>query len=144
MHGLRRKYPSWEGRRATGIRDRLAATFETGRVADFTIDETYRGADPLDAHVHAATVACGAHVLVTCNIADFRWDENTSSYEVMHPDEFLVLVDDCYPALVADTVNRMCGYWIRKRGEADLPRALRSAECPLFADRVHQHLINRM
>jgi len=32
LHSLRKAHPDWDGRRLTGIRDRLAGTFEAGRV----------------------------------------------------------------------------------------------------------------
>jgi predicted nucleic acid-binding protein len=140
IYHLRKTHPDWPGSRITTLRDLLSATFETGRVADFAIDTTYFGSDPGDAHVHAAAVACGADVLVTCNIGDFEWDENTSPYEVMHPDDFLVLVDDSSPELVAVVAAKMCEYWVGRDGESDLPQRLRTAGCPRFADRVLAHL----
>jgi len=144
LYHLRREHADWDGRRITTIRDRLAGTFEAGRVEDFVVDGTYAGRDPLDAHVHAAAVACRADALVTCNAADFQWDENTSTYEVMHPDDFLLLVDESNPGLVADVVARMCNYWVRRKGEVDLPLGLRLAQCPRFADRVLAHLHEQM
>ncbi|WP_024286079.1 hypothetical protein [Cellulomonas sp. KRMCY2] len=140
IHHLRKTHPDWPGSRITDLRDRLSGTFEAGRVEEFTIDATYRGDDSGDAHVHAAAVACGADVLVTCNVGDFEWDENTSPYEVMHPDDILVLVDDSSPELVARVTAAMSEYWVRRAGEADLPQPLRTAGCPQFADRVLTHL----
>lgn len=144
LHHLRREHPEWDGGRITAIRDRLAGTFETGRVDDFVVDEGYAGRDPHDAHVHAAAVACHADVLVTFNTRDFVWDENTSAYEVMHPDDFLALVDESNPGLVSEVIGRMCAYWVRRTGEADLPLGLRLAGCPEFAERVLVHLHQQM
>ncbi len=144
IYHLRKKNPTWPGGRITGIRDQLAGTFEAGRVERFEVDASYGGSDLDDAHVHAAAVACRADVLVTCNVDDFTWDEDTSPYEVMHPDEFLMLVDDSAPGLVAAVVDRMCGYWVDRRGDADLPASLRKADCPQFADRVLAHLHRRV
>lgn len=144
IYHLRREHPDWDGSRITTIRDRLAGTFEAGRVEDFTVDGSYAGRDAHDAQVHAGAVACRADVLVTCDVTGFVWDENTSTYEVMHPDSFLVLVDDSNPGLVAAVVERMCAYWVRRCGEADLPAGLRLAGCPQFADRVLGHLRRRM
>lgn len=142
LHSLRKAHPDWDGGRLTGIRDQLAGTFEAGRVDDFVIDGTYRGRDPHDAHVHAAALACRAEMLVTCNILDFQWDENDSLYDVIHPDDFLVLVDDVVPGLVMEVAERMNKYWFERRGESHLPRQLRRAECPQFAERVRQHLVH--
>ena len=144
IYHLRKSNPGWSGDRITGIRDRLAGTFEAGRVERFEIDATYRGRDTGDAHVHAAALACRADVLITCNADDFTWDENTSSYEVMHPDHFLVLVDDSSPELVAAVVSQMCAYWVGRRGEANLTASLRKADCPQFAERVLAHLHRQM
>ena len=140
IYHLRRTHPDWAGSRITTVRDRLSETFEAGRVVEFDIDGTYRGTDPRDAHVHAAAVACRADVLVTCNVGDFEWDENTSQYEVMDPDGFLVLVDESSPELVANVSAQMCEYWVRRSGEADLPQRLRAAGCSQFAARVADHL----
>lgn len=144
IYHLRKKHPAWPGERITGIRDQLAGTFEAGRVDSFEIGNTYRGSDPGDAHIHAAAVACGANILVTCNTADFRGDEDAAPYEVMHPDDFLVLVDDSAPHLVAEVVSRMCSYWISRQGGADLPRSLRTAGCSEFAERVRRHLLREI
>ncbi|WP_046529471.1 PIN domain-containing protein [Cellulomonas sp. FA1] len=141
IYHLRRAHPRWDGARITRIRDLLADTFEAGRVDDFTIDAGYGGPDPSDAHVHAAAVACRADVLLTCNTRDFVWDDSASPYEVMHPDDFLVLVDDSCPSLVATVAAQMARYWYDRFGEADVPARLRSAQCPQFAERVRRHLI---
>jgi len=78
--------------------------------------------------------------LVTTNTVDFTWDDNTSPYELMSPDDFLVLVDDSAPELVAAVAADMCQYWVDRTGGADPCGALRVAGCPVFADRVLAHL----
>lgn len=140
IHNLRRRHTTWEGARITGIRDRLTETFSVGRVANFTVDGSYRGPDELDAHIHAAATAGDADVLLTANVADFDWDDNQSEYDVMAPDDFLVLLDDSHPHLVYEAAEQMCRYWLARDGEADLPRRLRQANCPGFAQRVQAHL----
>lgn len=106
LYHLRRRHPDWDGGRITGIRDRIARTFEVGRVDNFQLCDDYLGKDPFDAHVHAAALACQADLLLTTNAADFAWDDNESPYEVVSPDEFLVLVDDAAPELVAEVALR--------------------------------------
>jgi predicted nucleic acid-binding protein len=140
LANLRKNHPGWSGGQITRIRDLLAGTFEAGRLRDFEIDGSYAGRDEHDAHVHAAALTCRADVLVTTNVLDFEWEENTSPYELMHPDDFLVLVDDSVPTLVATVTEAMCEYWVGKSGTADLPAALRLADCPQFAERVRSHL----
>lgn len=94
--------------------------------------------------MHAAAVACRADVLLTTNLDDFTWDENTSPYDLMDPDGFLVLLDDAAPELVAAVTARMCDYWVSRTGHADVCARLRSAGCPQFADRVLEHLHRQM
>ncbi len=136
IYSLRRRHPDWEGSRITGIRDRLAEVFETGRVSDFQITSDYKGSDPLDAHVHAAAVACGADYLITANESDFKWDEDDSPYEVLTPDEFFLLVYDAVPELVAEVAVRMSRHWFKLLGDANIPERLKNAACPRFAERV--------
>ena len=140
LYHLRRKHPDWDGGRITGIRDRIAGTFEVGRVDDFQVGDDYKGKDAFDAHVHAAAVACRADILLTTNAADFVWDENESVYEVLTPDEFLMLLDEAAPELVAEVAVRMCRYWFKRSGDANLPKKLKDAGCPKFAERVRRHL----
>ncbi|ADG76158.1 conserved hypothetical protein [Cellulomonas flavigena DSM 20109] len=139
LYHLRKTHPTWPGHRISGIRDRLAGTFEAGRVDTYEIDSTYGGRELDDAHVHAAAVACGADVLLTFDVDDFDWDTNTSPYEVMHPDDFLVLLDDFCPELVKAAVDEMVGYWIARGLDADMPGRLRKSGCPQFADRAASH-----
>lgn len=141
LYHLRKRHPDWGGSRITGIRDRIAETFEVGRVDDFEIGDDYKGKDAFDAHVHAAAVACRADILLTTNVADFAWGENESPYEALTPDEFLVLVDELAPELVAEVSVRMCRYWFKRSGDANLPKKLKDAGCPQFAEWVRRHLL---
>lgn len=140
LYNLRRRHPDWDGSRITSIRDRIARTFEAGRVDDFQVGNDYLGRDAFDAHVHAAAVACRADILLTVNATDFAWDENEPPYEVLTPDEFLVLIDDSAPELVAEVTVTMCRYWLNRSAEADLPKKLKGAGCPNFAERIRSHL----
>lgn len=140
IYHLRKQNPDWPGGRITQIRDLLAGTFEGGRIEDFTIDGEFRGRDPWDRHVHAAAVACRADALVTFNLQDFDQGEDTCCYELLHPDDFLLLVDDADPGLVRTVASAMCAYWVRRNGSADLPARLRAAGCPRFAERILGHL----
>lgn len=144
VYHLRKNHPDWDGRRITGIRDRLAGTFELGRVDHYTIDPSYGGPDPHDAHVHAAALSGRADYLVTFNIQDFQWVGDSSPFEVMHPDTCLQLVNDSHPRHVAAATAAMMRYWFDQRGEADLPSQLRTAGCPAFAESVRKHLQRQM
>lgn len=141
IYHLRRKHPTWDGAKIAMIRDHIASTFENGRVTDFAIDGSYAGADPGDAHVHAACVSCGADYLLTENGRDFPQGlADELPYEVLTPDEFLQLVDDAFPQLVARAVQKQIAYWARRTGDVDLDGSLRKANCPGFAVRVVGHL----
>lgn len=124
------------------LNDLLLANLDE-RVDEYTVDESFAGADQDDAHVDAAARACGADVVLTC---DAGWAKlgaevlDTLPYEVQHPDDFFCLVDDAPPATVRLVVKDQVDYWMSKHGEADLPARLRAASCPEFAERVRQHL----
>lgn len=142
IRGLRRKNPEWPGQMTTSIHDRIRDTFEGGRVDDFTYDPSYAGKDPDDRHVHAAAVACDAHILLT-NDDGFTLtagDRKALPYEIYKPDPFFVLVDDGSPELVQRVTAIQQKYWVKRDAGANLPRVLRDAGCNEFAERVREHL----
>lgn len=136
---LRRNHPEWSGAQTRRVHDVIVETFWNGRVEDFVVDGSYAGKDPEDAYVHAAALACDAHYLLTVNTRDFP-DTDALTYEVLSPDEFLLLVDDSTPSLVRLAVGDQVRYWLQREGEADLPGQLRRSGCPHFAERVRRHL----
>lgn len=141
IYHLRRSHPEWDGGKITKIRDRIAATFEGGRVEDFIIDDTFPGSDGDDRHVHAAAVACRADIVLTCD-GGFHVCHNADSlpYEVYDPDEFFLLVDDSAPHLVRDVTKNQALYWAARLDERpDLAASLINAGCPKFAERVRSH-----
>lgn len=142
IYRLRRRHPDWDGGKITQIRDRIAGTFEGGRVEDFAIDNTFPGKDDNDRHVHAAAVACHADIVLTSDGGFHDVDRNADSlpYEVYRPDEFFLLVDDCAPHLVREVTKEQTLYWAaRQDGKADLATPLTDAGCPKFAERVRSH-----
>lgn len=140
VYRLRREHPRWSGGQITRLRDGIAATLEGGRVEDFVVD-----GNPLpdvhDGHVHAAAVACRAHVVLTDD-RDWRPDavRGPLPYEVLGADDFFCLVDDVAPAVVRRVAVRQVEHFLRVRGAADLGEALRKAGCPRFAARGELHL----
>lgn len=142
IYRTRRKHPDWSGRLITQIHDRIRGTFEGGRVDDFASDGSYKGNDPNDQHVHDAAIACRTHILLT---SDGGFDGPSVAlddlpYEVYEPDDFFVLVDDSAPEVVSAATAEQLNYWFNRSGDVDLPLYLRKAGCPLFADRVRDHL----
>ena len=139
LYRLRRKHPSMDGGSLRDVHDKIVATFEVGRVEDYNPATFVPDlADQNDAHVKAAAVACQADILLTC---DKGFTNSTDDlFEVYHPDDFFLLVADSNPSLVEQVVRLQVNYWRGKSGEADLPRALRNADCPQFAERVREIL----
>jgi predicted nucleic acid-binding protein len=142
IYHLRRDHPDWDGARISSVRDKIARTFEVGRVVDFVVDGSYQGTDPHDAHVHAAAIACFAHVVLTCNTDDFgaALERDALPYEVMSPDGFFTLIDDLAPDVVAEAAHDDAKYWFARTGQANPPERLRAAGAPDFAERVRRHL----
>ncbi|MFT4225599.1 MAG: PIN domain-containing protein [Micropruina sp.] len=139
IYHLRRKHPDWPGGRLSAIRDRIAEVFEVGRVADFPIDKNWAGVDQNDRHVHSAARACQADILLTADVGDF--DHDAAPYSVYAPDDFFTLVDDSSPELLKEVAASEVRYWLARGREPHLPRSLRAAGCPVFAERVRCHLL---
>lgn len=136
---LREKNPQWDGRRIRSIREKFEGAYSGYRVDDFTIDGTYPGSDPKDAHVHAAATACVADYLITRD-RGFFWEDAQTCYEVLTPDEFFCELAASHPQLVHEVTLRQLEHWYRRDHEVDLPSQLRRAECPRFADVIRRHL----
>lgn len=139
LRAVRRRRPDAPGAATTRLRAAILASIDE-LVADFDATIAYMGSDPDDRHVHAAAVACGAHVLLTDDRGLTTTD--TATYEVYRPDDFFVLVDDSAPWLVREVVRAQAEYWAdRPAGQRrGLASALREAGCPRFARRVDGHL----
>ena len=138
-HTLRRLHPDRPGSAVSRLRAAILDSIDE-LVDDFDATVEYHGTDPDDRHVHAAAIACGAHVLLTQDRGLRTTD--AAMYEVYRCDEFFSLVDDSAPWIVRDVVREQARYWSsRPRGaRKSLPGALRDADCPTFAGRVERHL----
>lgn len=133
---MRRRRPDAPGHltshRAELIRDNLDEVLR-----DYPGGLAFSGSDKDDYHVHAAAVACGAHVLLTNNDPlDITTSPDDEPYEIMCPDEFFLLVADSSPAALATVTRDQVAYWGRKEGARQLDDALNRAGCPQFAERV--------
>ncbi|NUT48139.1 MAG: PIN domain-containing protein [Saccharothrix sp.] len=141
IYRLRRSHPEWNGAKITRIRDLIAATFEGGRVEEFSIDDSFPGSDGDDRHVHAAAVACRADIVLTADkgfLSSGR-EPDSQPYEAYGPDDFFMLVDDSAAALVRLVTREQTMYWTRRGTRADLAGPLIAAGCPRFAERVRAH-----
>ncbi|WP_439694428.1 PIN domain-containing protein [Curtobacterium sp. SP.BCo] len=136
---LRRRHPELPGGAVTRLRAAVLGAIDE-LVEDFDATVPYRGSDPDDRHVHAAAVACRAHVLLTQDHG--LTSDDAAHYEVHRCDDFFVLVDDSAPAAVRDVVRQQARYWAdRPAGSRrSLVTALLDADCPQFARRVELHL----
>lgn len=136
---MRRLHPDASGGATTRLRAAILGSIDE-LVEEFDASITYAGTDPDDRHVHAAAVACRAHILLTEDRGLTSVDE--SMYEVYRPDEFFVLIDDSAPWMVREVVRSQAKYWSTKPSgqRKSLSQALRDAGCPEFAKRVERHL----
>lgn len=138
LNTLRNQNPSWPGRMTTELMDGLLAVLDI--IDDFDADVPYAGTDPDDRHVHAAAIACGADFLVTDDNGFKRMSSDATPYEVISADDFLVLVDDSHPQVVAEATRNQLAWWAAQDQKAHLAERLAAAGCPVFADRVAGHI----
>lgn len=142
LYNLRKEHPLWADEQIGGMRRRLEKTFTGGQIAGYEIDATLHYPDVCDAHVHAAAVHGGVDIVVTANAKDFP-DSDDLPYEIYHPDDFLVLVDDGAPTAVRSVTEQQLVYFHGRASAGDgvdLPHRLKNADAPEFATRVRKHL----
>lgn len=141
---LRDNNPRWDGGKISRIRATITEVFDE-IVQDFDGSIDYQGEDPDDFHVHAATVAAKADILVTCDkLLLNQPNADKLSYEAFHPDDFFVLVNDSAPLNVRAATMDQLRFYVGKFGEKNsgLVDALIVAKTPQFADVVRTHLID--
>jgi len=141
---LRDNHPRWDGGQTTRIRAAIIEVFDDV-VLDFDGSVEYQGSDPNDFHVHAAALAAGADILLTCdNGLLHQPNADELSYEAFHPDDFFVLVDDSAPLNVREATMAQLRYYVEKYGEKNsrVVDSLIAAKCPMFGDVVRVHLID--
>ncbi|GGK48664.1 PIN domain-containing protein [Nocardia camponoti] len=138
---FRKNHPLLDDAQVGGIRRRLENSFKTGRVTGYTIDRAVTYPDPGDAHVHCAAVHCNADILLTNNGKDFT-QLGDVPYEIYTADEFFEHVDTAMPHVVREVVGEQLVYHLTRGGDRSvgLPDKLKSAQAPLFAERVRRHL----
>ena len=140
----RDRHPSAPGGVIVQMFERIGTSIDE-RVDEYTVDGSFVGGDPGDAHVDAAARACGAGVLLT---VDGGWHKMTTGqldalpYEPQHPDDFFCIAADSSPALIDKVIVRQMTYWFQRDGAVDLPTALRAAGCPEFAERVRRRVLD--
>jgi predicted nucleic acid-binding protein len=141
---LRDHNPRWDGGQISRIRASIIEVFDEV-VLDFDGSVDYQGVDPNDFHVHAATLAAHADMLLTCDSGLLEQpNADDLDYEAFHPDDFFVLANDSAPLMVRDAALEQLRYFIKKNGPKDtrLVDSLIAANCPIFAEMVRNHLID--
>ena len=144
LRSLRKRNPRLPGGVVHQLAQRIRACVDEV-LSDFSGEETFTGSDAGDYHVHAAAIGSRADILLTANDpADFTAAPDDEPYEIMHPDDFFLLVADSNPCCVHPIVENQFRYWsarAEREGDAcQLDGALRRAGCPQFADRVQAAL----
>lgn len=96
--------------------------------------------DPDDRHVLAAAIRSGAQIIVTTNLSDFPPDALTPyQVEAKHPDDFVVDLVDCAPAVVLAVVAQQAAdLRSPRRSVEELLDVLRSIGLPLAVARLRE------
>lgn len=141
IYHLRKANPRWDGGVFSDLREKIAGTFQGGRIDSYPVDAGYPGPDEHDQHLHAAALAGGVDIVLTQD-SSFLPPEHRDSvpYEVYNADEFFVLVDDSGPDRVLEATICQIAYYRRHSGRVDLAERLQNANCPAFAERVRTHV----
>lgn len=144
VYHRRRRFVETNSRQVEDVRDRLIKSIGAeNRISRFPFDGTVAFPDPDDAHIHSAAVHAGIAIIVSDNIRDFDGiynDPDECPYEVYTSDEFLMLVAQSAPDVV-DAVARLQHAYHTKRGKPfSLPKRLKDADCPEFAQYIRARL----
>jgi predicted nucleic acid-binding protein len=141
---LRDNHPRWDGAQTSRVRGAIMEVFD-GIIEDFDGAVDYQGLDPDDFHVHAATLAANANILLTCDNGLLNQpNADELSYEAFHPDDFFVLVNDSAPLSVRSATLDQIRYLQRRYGDrkTKLVDSLLGSACPQFAEIARLHLID--
>lgn len=142
LKSIRVRNPGITGREVHRLREKIVAAMSE-QVIDYAAPADAPVADPLDRHVHGAAMAGQADMLVTCDRGFLDLSEEQTDelpYEILHPDQLLVQVDDSAAELVLSVTRWQWEYWRQKDPSTDLCQKLRNAQCPVFASRIENRL----
>lgn len=138
----RDKHPTADGGVTRDLFDKCLENFDEV-LSDFDSSVEFSGSDPHDRHVHAATIACRADILLTGDTRDFG-DLDELPYEILTPDELFCKIDDDAPHFVRNVTREQNAFWSGRRNSdasiKSLEQALVDAGCPKFALRVRARL----
>lgn len=135
----RKHFPRATGAQVTRVLDQLRDNLDE-LVPDFDGTLEWEGEDEHDYHVHAATIASGADILLTSDRGFLDMSDDALPYSIYHPDDFFILIDDSLSAVAREVTQEQRRYYASRKQKADLHGRLKRAGCPRFADRVTAHL----
>lgn len=138
LYRMRRNNPDGPGHLTGNVKEKLEASLDE-IVRDFPAGMVFPGGDAHDTHVYAASVACGTAYLVTDD-AGFHDVSGDLPYEVHSADSFFQLIAENVPQIVDVVIRQQMDYLRGRNGGKALREALISANCPTYAETVHQHL----
>lgn len=141
---LRDNNPRWDGAQTSRVRANIVQVFD-GVVEDFDGSVAYEGSDPNDFHVHAATLAARADILLTSDHGLLNQpNADELEYEAFHPDDFFILVNDSAPLNVRAATLEQLRYLKKKYGDrkTKMVDSLLGAGCPQFAEVTRIHLVD--
>lgn len=143
MYHRRKRFPYTSSHQVEAIRDRLTIPMGENRISGFQIDDSVTYPDKYDAHVHSAAVHEGIAIIVSDDRTGFTGlypDPDDCPYEVHTADEFLTLVADSAPQIVDEVITAQFNHRTSKGQSFSLPKQLRDAEAPHFAEYVRTRL----
>lgn len=144
VYHRRRRFVHTNSRQVEDVRDRLVTSIGAeNRISCFPFDSTVAFPDLHDAHIHSAAVHAGIAIIVSDNVRDFGGiyeDPDECPYEVYTSDEFLMLVARSAPDVVDAVAQLQHDYHAKKGKPFSLPKKLKDAGCPDFAQHIRERL----
>lgn len=139
-YNLRRSKPHAPSAAIDARFDRIRVGLKDFRITDYEIANTSHP-DIHDHHVINAALSGNSQYLVT---ADQEFSDELLGqlpFEILTPDEMLLLIFDAAPESCLSVARSEHDYWSRKveSGEVqsfNLPNSLKNAGCPNFAEKV--------
>lgn len=138
LYWIRKNNSGGPGHLTGNVKETIEASLDE-LVRDFPAGTVFPGDDTHDTHVYAASITCGAAYLVTDDTG-FHDVSNELPYEVHSADSFFQMIAENVPQAVDRVIREQIAYYQRRSGSKTLREALISANCPMFAEIVHQHL----
>jgi len=138
VYSIRRKRPDMTGGQISRI-DKLIRENLDEMIEEFEPHE-FPGSDIDDSHVHSAAISAKVDIVLT---ADAGWaTAGVVDYDVYSPDQFFSLVHDSAPDVSGLALDKQIAYWHKKSPDGvNLVERFRAAECPEYALRAHQYLL---